>query len=107
MASYSIVYKPSVEKDLRSLPRTTVMRVMKRIDSLRDDPVSRYSVKLTGSKGLYRIRVGDYRVIYGVDEDTNIMRPRFVSLTSSTNPRNDSCNYCSRIEGRCWLDREE
>jgi mRNA interferase RelE/StbE len=69
MASYSIVYKPSVEKDLRSLPRSTVMRVTRQIDVLRDDPISRYSVKLTGSKGLYRIRVGDYRVIYGVDQD--------------------------------------
>jgi mRNA interferase RelE/StbE len=69
MASYSIVYKPSVEKDLRSLPRSTVMRVTRQIDALRDDPISRYSVKLTGSKGLYRIRVGDYRVIYGVDQD--------------------------------------
>lgn len=69
MASYSIVYKPSVEKDLRSLPRSTVMRVTRQIDALRGDPISRYSVKLTGSKGLYRIRVGDYHVIYGVDQD--------------------------------------
>jgi mRNA interferase RelE/StbE len=72
MASYSIVYKPSVEKDLRSLPRSTVMRVTKQIDALRDDPVSRHSVKLTGSRGLYRIRVGDYRVIYGVDQRLNL-----------------------------------
>ena len=78
MASHSIVYKPSVEKDLCSLPRTTVMRVMKRIDSLRDDPVSRYSVKLTGSKGLHRIRVGDYRVIYGVDEDAKQVTVHYV-----------------------------
>ena len=68
MASYSIVYKPSVEKDLRSLPQSTVARVIKQIDTLRDNPISRYSVKLTGSKGLYRIRVGDYRVVYGVDQ---------------------------------------
>lgn len=78
MASYSIVYKPSVEKDLRSLPRATVMRVLKRIDSLRDDPVSRYSVKLTGSKGLYRIRVGDYRMIYGIDEDAKQVTVHYV-----------------------------
>jgi mRNA interferase RelE/StbE len=45
------------------------MRVTRQIDALRDDPISRYSVKLTGSKGLYRIRVGDYRVIYGVVQD--------------------------------------
>jgi mRNA-degrading endonuclease RelE of RelBE toxin-antitoxin system len=56
MASYSIVYKPSVEKDLCSLPRTTVMRVMKRID----------------------IRVGDYRVIYGIDEDAKQVTVHYV-----------------------------
>jgi len=68
MASYSVIYKPSVEKDLRSLSQSTVTRVIKQVDSLRDNPISRSSVKLTGSKGLYRIRVGDYRVIYGVDQ---------------------------------------
>ena len=78
MTSYSIVYKPSVEKDLRSLPRSTVMRVTKQIDALRDDPVSRHSVKLTGSRGLYRIRVGDYRVIYGVDQDAKQVTIHYV-----------------------------
>ena len=78
MPSYSIVYKPSVEKDLRSLPRSTVARVIKRIDTLRDNPVSRYSVKLTGSKGLYRIRVGDYRVVYGVDQDAKRVTIHYV-----------------------------
>jgi mRNA interferase RelE/StbE len=78
MASYSIIYKPSVEKDLRSLPRSTVMRVTKQIGTLRDDPISRYSVKLTGSKGLYRVRVGDYRVIYGVDQDAKQVTIHYV-----------------------------
>jgi mRNA interferase RelE/StbE len=78
MASYSIVYKPSVEKDLRSLPQSTVARVIKQIDTLRDNPISRYSVKLTGSKGLYRIRVGDYRVVYGVDQDAKRVTIHYV-----------------------------
>jgi mRNA interferase RelE/StbE len=78
MASYSIVYKPSVEKDLRSLPRSTVTRVIKQIDTLKDNPISRYSVKLTGSKGLYRIRVGDYRVVYGVDQDAKQVTIHYV-----------------------------
>jgi mRNA interferase RelE/StbE len=78
MASYSIVYKPSVGKDLRILPRSTVARVIKQIDTLRDNPISRYSVKLTGSKGLYRIRVGDYRVVYGVDQDAKQVTIHYV-----------------------------
>ena len=78
MPSYSIVYKPSVEKDLRSLPRSSVARVIKQIDTLRDNPISRNTVKLTGSKGLYRIRVGDYRVVYGVDQDAKQVTIHYV-----------------------------
>ncbi len=70
MASYKVVPKPSVEKDLRTLPKTTVVRVLKQIDGLADDPFPRQTIKLEGGEGLYRIRVGDYRVIYGVDRNT-------------------------------------
>jgi len=68
MASYNIIFKPSVEKDLRSLARPMVVRVFERIEALRDDPFPRRSLKLAGAEELYRIRVGDYRVIYTVDK---------------------------------------
>ena len=67
MASYKVVPKPSVEKDLRSLPKSTIVRVLRQIDGLGVDPFPRQTVKLEGGEGLYRIRVGDYRIIYGVD----------------------------------------
>ena len=67
MALYKVVPKPSVERDLRSLPKSTIARVLKQIDGLADDPFPRQTVKLEGGEGLYRIRVGDYRIIYGVD----------------------------------------
>ena len=38
-----------------------------KIEALADDPTPGHSVKLAGAEALYRIRVGDYRVIYGVD----------------------------------------
>jgi mRNA interferase RelE/StbE len=69
MASYNVIFKPSVEKDLRSLPRPMVARVFERIEALRDDPSPRRSLKLAGAEELYRIRVGDYRVIYAIDKD--------------------------------------
>ena len=68
MASYKVVFKPSVEKDLRPLPRLAVARVMSRIEALKDDPFPRQSVKLTGAEQLYRLRVGDYRIVYGFDK---------------------------------------
>jgi len=67
MASYSLLVKPSVEKDLRSLPKSVIKRVWAKMVALADDPTPGHSVKLAGAEALYRIRVGDYRVIYGVD----------------------------------------
>jgi mRNA interferase RelE/StbE len=69
MASYNILLKPSVERDLRSLPKTVIARVMRQIESLEDEPVPRHSVKLAGAEQLYRIRVGDYRIVYGIDKE--------------------------------------
>jgi len=70
MASYKVIFKPSVEKDLRSLPRSVVMRIFKHIDALKKDPFQRQSIKLAGAEQLYRVRIGDYRMIYGVDKDS-------------------------------------
>jgi mRNA interferase RelE/StbE len=70
MASYKIILKPSVEKDLRSLPPSVLRRVFKRIEALEDDPRPRGSLKLAGAEQLYRIRVGDYRIVYTLDESS-------------------------------------
>lgn len=70
MASYRIVFKPSVRKDFRDLSKPIVERVLVRIDGLAENPRPRQSAKLTGTEGLYRLRVGDYRVIYAVDDET-------------------------------------
>jgi len=67
MDSYSINFKPSVEKDLRPLSKTLVSRVMEHIERLKTDPFPRQAIKLSGTERLYRIRVGDYRIVYEVD----------------------------------------
>lgn len=69
MASYKVIFKPSVEKDLRSLPKSIVKRIFKYINVLKEDPFPRPSIKLAGAEQLYRIRIGDYRMIYAVDRD--------------------------------------
>jgi hypothetical protein len=40
MGSYKVIFKPSVEKDLRSLPQEGVKRILKRIEALKNDPIS-------------------------------------------------------------------
>ncbi len=68
MASYKVVFKPSVEKDLRTLPKSVIERVFRRIELLGSNPFPRQSMKLAGAEQLYRVRVGDYRIVYGVDK---------------------------------------
>jgi mRNA interferase RelE/StbE len=78
MAAYKVIFKPSVEKDLRSLPKSVIARVLEHIEDLKDNPIPRQSIKLTGAEKLYRIRVGDYRVIYGVDKEAKLITVYYV-----------------------------
>ena len=67
MTAFKVTFKPSVERDLANLSRDLVARVLQRIAVLQEHPFPRQALKLEGSEGLYRLRVGDYRIIYGVD----------------------------------------
>ncbi len=73
MAYYTVEFKPSVHKDFRRLPKSVVRRVMKRIEKLKDEPFPHGVEKLEGAERLYRIRVGDYRIIYEVDTQVQQM----------------------------------
>ena len=67
MADYKVTFKASVNKDLTDLPKNVVARVWQRFELLKQQPFPRQALKLEGSESLYRLRVGDYRIIYGVD----------------------------------------
>jgi mRNA interferase RelE/StbE len=64
--AFRIEWKKSTKKDLRKLPSLTVNRIIAAVGDLADDPFSPGVEKLAGSEQAYRIRVGDYRVIYEV-----------------------------------------
>ena len=68
MASFKISFKPSVAKDLKNLDRSVVSRILEAIEALGRDPFPGSSKKLIGSDYTYRIRVGDYRVVYIVSQ---------------------------------------
>ena len=61
---YKVQLKRSVLKTLKSLPQREVKKIGKKIDSLEQDPVPKNSKKIKGEKDLYRVRVGDYRILY-------------------------------------------
>ena len=53
MASYSLAFRPSLEKDLASLPKHVVSRILDRFEKLKNDPFSAKSRKLHGAERLY------------------------------------------------------
>jgi mRNA interferase RelE/StbE len=69
---YTVKLKRSAEKELDNLPTKIHDKVINILLSLKENPFPRNSKKLRGREG-YRIRVGDYRILYLIDEpDKNI-----------------------------------
>lgn len=76
---YNIVVSRSAEKDLERLPATVIKRVSKAIDDLTEQPRPVGSKKLKGAdENLWRIRIGDYRVIYLIADEIQIIDIRRV-----------------------------
>ena len=67
MPEFSVEVSSQVEKDLRGVPRNLRNRIIRGIEFLAENPFPRQSLKLSGGDRAYRLRVGDYRVIYEVN----------------------------------------
>jgi mRNA interferase RelE/StbE len=68
--SYSISFDKRAEKELNDLPVKMIKRVDLAIQKLAIDPRPTNSKKLAGHQpGAWRIRVGDYRILYHIDDD--------------------------------------
>jgi mRNA interferase RelE/StbE len=66
MERYSVVFRKSAEKDIRKIPKEIIPHIFDHIENLVIEPVPHDAYKLTSAENLYRVRVGDYRVIYQV-----------------------------------------
>ncbi len=73
MDSFRVQWKRSAEKDLRKIDPQEIPRIIEATESLEDDPFPPQHRKLQGSKTNYRIRVGDYRIIYHVNIKARIV----------------------------------
>lgn len=67
MGEYKIFFKESVEKDLRSIPKKNLKKILLRIETLAKDPRPPGQEKLSGQER-YRIRQGTYRIIYSIQD---------------------------------------
>ncbi len=73
MEPFDIQWRASTQKDLRKLPLPEVARVIAAVEQLAQEPHPHGSVKLTSSEHTYRIRLGDYRVVYEVLTERKIV----------------------------------
>lgn len=66
---YRVHFSKSAEKEIAALPGPIVKRIAKAIDGLEVNPRPSGCKKLKGSKdSLWRIRIGDYRVVYSIED---------------------------------------
>ena len=73
MNSYVVEVKPSARKELEGLPDNLLARVVRKLESLRQDPRPPGCKKLKGYKDQWRIRVGDWRVLYTIDDGAKLV----------------------------------
>ena len=71
---YEVYLEAAAERDLRRLPPETFHRILPGIRALAEDPRPPGCRKLTGSENDWRIRIGDYRVIYEIDDAEEAVR---------------------------------
>lgn len=72
--SYTVVISKSVQKQIDNLPNDVIERVIEKIQNLALQPRPDGIVKLKGSDNEYRIRIGDYRVRYEIDDAIQLVQ---------------------------------
>jgi mRNA interferase RelE/StbE len=73
MALYKIEWKRSATKELRQLPKNAILKALSIVEELTNDPHPNTSKKLSGTDNTYRVRFGDYRIIYNVMDQVLII----------------------------------
>jgi mRNA interferase RelE/StbE len=71
---YTLTFRPAALRALRKLDRQIAERIKAATEALRDDSRPAGAKMVTGSHGLWRIRIGDYRVVYTVDDQRRVVR---------------------------------
>lgn len=68
MAKYNVLYTEAFYQSLKPIPRKNMARILRKTKTLADEPRPAGSQKLSGQER-YRIRQGDYRIIYAIEDD--------------------------------------
>jgi mRNA interferase RelE/StbE len=69
MAEYEITFARSARKELESLDADMVRRIFPKIEDLSGNPRPHNCIKMQGGRNLWRMRVGNYRIIYSINDN--------------------------------------
>lgn len=86
MSEYRTVFRPEAQAELRKVPRDMALRILAKLTELESDPLGFSTTALVSQPDRRRLRVGDYRVIYTVDNGELVV---WVFM-SATAPRSTS-----------------
>ncbi len=70
MTRFVIFVKTKVQKEIDDIPKDSFKQIFEAIDSLSENPHPKGSIKLNATECLYRVRAGDYRILYEVHHKT-------------------------------------
>jgi mRNA interferase RelE/StbE len=71
--AFRIEWKKSTRKDLRKLPPNAADKIVEAVENLAANPFPHGAEKLSGSEHAYRIRLGDYRIVYEVVTESKLV----------------------------------
>jgi mRNA interferase RelE/StbE len=71
--NYRVIFTKSAERELKKLTNQVIVRLIPVIKNLSDNPRPNGCIKLEGSSNRYRVRVGDYRILYEIEDKIRIV----------------------------------
>ncbi|AXE79953.1 type II toxin-antitoxin system RelE family toxin [Streptomyces atratus] len=74
MSEYRTVFRPEAQAELRKIPRDVALRILAKLTELERDPLDFSTTALVSQPDRRRLRVGDYRIVYTIDNGELVVR---------------------------------
>jgi mRNA interferase RelE/StbE len=71
---YQVLLRPAAQRDLKKLPKRVFARISEELGRLSDNPRPRGVKKLSGQENEWRLRTGDYRILYEISDSERVVR---------------------------------
>ena len=76
--SYKVIISRQAAKAIKKLPKGNISKILTKLNSLSDNPRPPGVIKLTSFENLWRVRVGNYRIIYSIEDEVHVVDIREV-----------------------------